>query len=123
MKKLVKSKIVRPQNTKEKGIIEFLVYKEKDTFVGICLTFDIIEEGKDAIKLMSSITTSANLHLDTVIKNKMSDELLNRYAPEKYWKKYFKVTSDIKFQSKKNINNYPVVSPYTNTSFRSLKLS
>ena len=45
-------KIERPKNTKKEGTIEFLVYKEGKTFVGVCLTFDIVEEGKNPEKLM-----------------------------------------------------------------------
>jgi hypothetical protein len=118
MKRTVESKIERPFNTKQKGVMEFLVYKEKSNFVAVCLTFDIVEEGKEATELIKSITDAAKLHLETVIKHKMSDELLNRYAPLKYWKKYFRATEQIKTQSLKPISNYPVVSPYKQSSLR-----
>ncbi len=112
MKKTASNTIERPLNTKYNGVVEFLVYKEKSTFVGVCLTFDIVEEGNNPSELLKSITEAAKLHLETVVKHKMSDELLNRYAPIKYWKKYFKATEQIKAQSQKQISNYPVVSPY-----------
>ena len=119
----LKSKIIRPLNTKEKGVMEFLVYKEKNTFVGVCLTFDIVEEGNNPVLLMKSIRESAELHLKTVRKNNMSNDLLNRYAPKEYWEKYFKVTDQIKTQSKKNTNNYPVVSPYTQSRLPTLQFA
>ena len=119
----LKSKIIRPLNTKEKGVMEFLVYKEKNTFVGVCLTFDIVEEGNNPVLLMKSIRESAELHLKTVRKNNMSNDLLNRYAPNEYWEKYFKVTDQIKTQSKKNTNNYPVVSPYTQSRLSTLQFA
>lgn len=81
--------ISRPKNTKNKGLIEFFIYKEKDIFVGVCLTFDIIEEGKDPKKLMDSLHEAALLHIKTVINKNLSEDLLNRYAPTIYWKKYF----------------------------------
>lgn len=105
-------KIQRPLNTKKSGLIEILVYKEKDVFVGVCLTFDILEEGKDPLMLIKSIKEAAQLHLETVIKNNMSDDLLNRYAPKKYWEKYFEATKKIQLSSLKKSNNFPIVSPY-----------
>ena len=103
--------IKRPLNNKRRGVIEFLVYKEGDSFVGVCLTFDIVEEGGNPSELMRSIKEAAELHLDTVIKNDLSDDLLNRYAPEEYWKKYFNITQDLKNLSV-SMNNFPMVSPY-----------
>lgn len=82
-------KIIRPRNTKEKGLVEFLVYKERDKFVGVCLTFDIVEEGSNPKEVMRSITEASALHLKTVVSKNLPDELLNRYAPNEYWEKYF----------------------------------
>ena len=42
-------KIERPKNTKKEGTVEIFVYKEGNVFVGVCLTFDIVEEGKNAL--------------------------------------------------------------------------
>ena len=98
--------IHRPKNTKEKGTIEFLVYKEGKTFVGVCLTFDIVEEGNDPEKLMESIQKAAQGHLEAVQKKNMPDDLLNRYAPKEYWDIYYKVIGNI--QNKKSIK-----SPYS----------
>lgn len=104
--------IQRPKNTKEKGIIEFLVYKEGDSFVGVCLTFDIVEEGKNSTELMRSIKEAAELHLETVIRENLTDELLNRYAPEEYWIKYFKAAQEIEKPNSINSTNSLIVSPY-----------
>ena len=106
--------IQRIKNNKKEGVIEFLVYKDKAGYTGVCLTFDIIEENKDPMELMKSLKEAAELHLETVIKNKLSDDLLNRYAPEEYWKKYFELLKEInKPKSKKSKNSF-VVSPYYN---------
>lgn len=82
--------IKRPKNTKKEGCVEFLYFKEKNTYVGVCLTFDIIEEGKSLSKLKESLEEAAKLHLKVVIKKDLSNDLLNRYAPQKYWNLYFK---------------------------------
>ena len=104
--------IQRPRNTKERGVIELLTYKEGKAYVGVCLTFDIVEEGADPVELARSLKEAAELHVATVIKNNLSDDLLNRYAPDEYWKKYFEATSGIKNRTQP-INSFPVVSPYS----------
>jgi predicted RNase H-like HicB family nuclease len=105
--------IQRPKNTKERGTIECLVYKEgnTDAYIGVCLTFDIVEEGKNPVELMKSIREAAELHLETVIRENLPDELLNRYAPEEYWLKYFEAAKQIGKNSVSTTNNL-VVSPY-----------
>lgn len=89
-------RIERPKNTKEKGTIEFLVYKKGKTFIGVCLTFDIVEESDNPEKLMESIQKAAQGHLKVVREKNMSDDLLNRYAPKEYWDIYYKAIEDIK---------------------------
>src|SRR3989338_6791081 len=96
-------KIERPKNTKDRGTMEFLVYKEGKTFVGVCLTFDIVEEGDNAEKLMESIQEAALGHLEAVRGLNFPDALLNRYAPKEYWDIYYKAIGDI--QSKKAIKS------------------
>lgn len=81
--------IKRPWNTKQRGIIEFLYFREKNQYIGVCLTFNIVEEGEDSEVLRKSLNEAATLHLKVVIKKNLSDKLLNRYAPTKYWEKYF----------------------------------
>lgn len=80
----------RTKNTKEKGNIEFFIYQNKSggNFTGVCLTFDIVEEGTDPESLMKSLEEAALLHIEAVRENKLSDTLLNRPAPKKYWNKY-----------------------------------
>ena len=94
-------KIKRPKNTKKKGNIEYVIYKSGRQYVGVCLTFNILEEGVDPEKLKESIQEAALLHLDVVRRNNLSDDLLNRYAPEKYWKIYF---DSIKEYQKRQLN-------------------
>lgn len=99
----------RSKNTKENGTIEYIVYKEGKSFVGVCLSFDIVEEGENPTELLKSIREAAELHLETVIKNKLSDDLLNRYAPKEYWDKYFEISRNLE---KSPQNAFPVRSPY-----------
>jgi predicted RNase H-like HicB family nuclease len=104
--------VIRPKNTKERGVMEFLAYKEGTSFVGVCLTLDIVEEGSDPVELMRSLKEAAELHVETVVKHNLSDDLLNRHAPAKYWKRYFAAAAHIK-NGGRAIENFPVVSPYS----------
>lgn len=88
-------KPLRLKNTKKRGLMEFFGYSEKDRFIGVCLTFDIIEEGKNPIEVMKSVEEAAILHLKTICKKNLSDNLLNRYAPQEYWDKYFEFQKNI----------------------------
>jgi len=81
------------RNTKEKGIIRFVIFPQKKLFVGVCLDFNIIEEGEDPKKVIESLEEAAIGHIEVVIKENLSDELLNRHAPKKYWDKYNELKS------------------------------
>lgn len=106
--------ISRPYNTKERGVIEYIVYKEGNSYIGVCLSFDIIEEGDDPNKLMLSIQESAELHLKVVRDRRMTDELLNRHAEEKYWKIYFKAVEELQKPKRSIVSPYQflTISPY-----------
>ena len=108
---VIKDMIRRPKNTKKAGILEFLVYGKGTHFIGVCLTFGIVEEGKDPKILMESIKEAAQLHLEVVVNKNLSDNLLNRYAPEEYWDKYFQVLNQAR-QSKQKQSSFFTRSPY-----------
>jgi len=76
-----------PKNNLKKGIVEFTIFEEGDHYVAVCLTFDIVLEGKDYSKIKNDIVNSARLHLKTVKELGLSEELLNRPAPKEYWAK------------------------------------
>ena len=59
---------------------------------------------------MESIKEASTLHLECVIKENMSDDLLNRYAPQEYWDKYLKVLEQRSEEA--NENSYFQRSPY-----------
>ena len=79
------------RNTKKKGKFTLFVYPEKPNyFVGVCLEFDLIQEGKSASDVMRRIKKASLAYLMTVIKKHYSDDLLNKPAPDKYWKRYLR---------------------------------
>ncbi|MBU1085373.1 hypothetical protein KKB06_03415, partial [Patescibacteria group bacterium] len=74
-------------NTKRKGILYFITFKEKDgDYCAVCLNLNLIEWGKDIDELEESINEAALSYLNGIIKNNLPNELLNKPAPNKYWK-------------------------------------
>lgn len=74
-------------NTKEKGVFHFLLYREGDDYVAVCLNLNLVEYGEDPQELMNSIREAAFAHLGAVRKKKLSDSLLNIPASRKHWRK------------------------------------
>lgn len=93
-------------NTKENGVIEFVFYPNEGRYIGVCLTFDIVEEGTDINKLRNNLEEAAFLHLKVVIDKNLSDELLNRPAPKEYWDKYYEIKQAIE---KKNVEKIKTI--------------
>jgi len=73
-------------NTKEKGVFYFLILKDKDNddFIAVCLNLDIVEYGKNPETLKESITEAAFSYLEAVRAKNLSDDNLNKFAPDKY---------------------------------------
>lgn len=90
-------------NTKKSGIVRFLYIKYEDRVVGVCLDFNILEEGKNFDEVRKHLETAAKLHLITVCKKKLSDDLLNRHAPKKYWELYEQLQSAKLAKKRKSI--------------------
>lgn len=78
------------KNTKERGKLEFVIYPDGKRYIGVCLTLNIIEEGTDPSKLIENIKEAAFGRVLLVIKENLSDDLLNNPAADEYWEKYFK---------------------------------
>ena len=85
-------------NTKEKGILRFLVYFEpKDNeFVGICMDLGIIKTGKNPVLVEQDVTEAAMGYVETICKEQLSDRLLNQKPPKEYievFNNYIAITS------------------------------
>lgn len=82
-------------NTKESGIAHFLILEKakpaigEPRFTAVCLDFDIVESGDNQAALTESVLEAAKLHLQTVAEQNLSDDLLNRHAPQEYWDLYY----------------------------------
>lgn len=80
------------KNTKERGKFTLFAYQHKPGyFVGACLEFDLIVEGKTLIEAKKNIFRASISYLLTVIKNKLSDKLLNCPPDPVYLKEYIRL--------------------------------
>ncbi len=77
-----------PWNTYKQGRAKVFIYPEKDHFVAVCLEFGLVEEAENLERVEEYIKDAVESHIKTVIKNKLSEDLLNRPAAEKYWRKF-----------------------------------
>ncbi|KKR67837.1 MAG: hypothetical protein UU09_C0020G0006 [Microgenomates group bacterium GW2011_GWA2_40_6] len=93
-------------NTKKRGLLRFFLYREAKHYVGVCLDLDLVEFGDNLQELQKSICEAAQAHVDAVIKNNLSDDLLNKPAPIKYWKKLDEYTRKVR-----NISRLTKVEP------------
>lgn len=67
-----------------------IAYREKDnTFTGVCLDLDIVEEGHASLEIATeSIKDAVASHLQAAKELGFPNELVNRPAPKKYWGKF-----------------------------------
>jgi hypothetical protein len=71
-------------NTKEKGAFIYIIYKEDDSYVAVCLNLNIVEYGEEPKKLRESIEEASSSYLEAVRKENLSDEYLNQTPDKKY---------------------------------------
>lgn len=81
------------KNTYKQGKLQYLFYKQGKKYVGVCLDLNIYEEGSNFEDVLKTVTKMSQDHVKYVIKNKLSEDLLNRPAPKKYWELYNKTTT------------------------------
>ena len=82
MKKVMK-------NTKKQGGFTTFVYRyEENHFLGVCLEFNLITEGRTAPEAIQNIFRASCEYVRVIIKNDLSDKLLNLIPEQKYLKEY-----------------------------------
>ena len=76
-------------NTKKFGKLRFVVYKSKDQYIGVCLELDEVITEESIEKAANRIIEACKGYVETVIKENLSDDLLNQRAPLKYYIRYY----------------------------------
>ncbi|MEK7071757.1 MAG: hypothetical protein AAB959_00505 [Patescibacteria group bacterium] len=100
-------------NKKGQGIARILIYPSKNKYIGVCLDFDIIEEADSKEEAINQIKEATRGYVINVWKNKLDDGLLNRPAPENYWRRYREYN---RFISAKNEERVKKITPETKSS-------
>ncbi|OGG29420.1 hypothetical protein A3A63_02390 [Candidatus Gottesmanbacteria bacterium RIFCSPLOWO2_01_FULL_46_9] len=84
-------------NTYKSGKKTYLVIKEADQYVGICMEFDLEVCGKNEKEVFERLDDITDAWHENIVKNKLPEELLNKPAPIKYWKLFkLKVEEEIR---------------------------
>lgn len=81
-------------NTYDSGKVTYLILKEKNKFIGVCLEFDLIVQENTPQETKEQIEDYAHTWLENVATNKLPEELLNKPAPKKYWALYKKLLAE-----------------------------
>lgn len=71
-----------------------IAYQEKDdSFTGVCLDLDIVEEGHVTLEeAVLSIHDAIHSHLQAAAKLNFPKELIGRPAPKEYWNRLKELT-------------------------------
>ncbi len=71
-----------------------IAYQEKDdSFTGVCLDLDIVEEGHTSLEeAILSINDAILSHIQAAAKLAFPKELIARSAPKEYWNKLKEIT-------------------------------
>ncbi len=101
------------KNTNKKGVARILVYPSKNKYIGVCLDFDIVKEADTKKEAMDQIKEATEGYIINVIKNNLDDSLLNRNAPEHYWKVYKEYNKFIRAKDEEKVKK---VSPQIRSS-------
>ena len=75
-------------NTYKSGRARVFIYEDKGKYIAVCLEFGLIIAAKTLEKARECIKDVTESYLSNVLENKLSEKLLNRPAPKKYWKIY-----------------------------------
>ena len=105
-------------NTYESGSARVFVMKEDDSFVGVCLEFGLVIREDSLQKAQEVIKDLTEAHIENVLKNKLSEKLLNRSAPQKYWDIYEHIISqEEKLVKSKEVATNPPIYSYSRQNY------
>lgn len=79
------------RNTLQKGSVRYLVFKDKDTFFGVALEFNIVVEGTHPMEALLLLHEAVAGYLETARKVKILPHILNQKPDpeyEKMWQEY-----------------------------------
>ncbi len=72
------------KNTTKQGKLRFLIYGSKNKYIGICYELGMVEQGQTINEVQHRLTNGAKAIIETCIKEKLSNKILNQKPPLKY---------------------------------------
>jgi len=78
------------KNTLNKGSVRYIIFRENNTWYGVALEFNIVEEGDNPVKVMASLFEAIQGYVETARKVKIRPYPLNQKSDleyEKLWDK------------------------------------
>ena len=90
------------KNTKNRGILHFLIYKEHSSkeYTGVCLELGLLDVSENPDYLKQSLIDAAKGYVHTIIKEKLSDDLLNISPAKEYKELYLRALQSLRIDRK-----------------------
>ncbi len=80
---------MKTNNTHNSGTATVFFYQKGKKYIGVCLQFDLVDEDTDLDQLKVRMKEKVDSYIKYVCSNKKDVKLLNRPAPDVYWKEFF----------------------------------
>jgi len=95
------------KNTIKSGKVRYIIFKEDDTWYGVALEFNLVEEGSNPQEVMKSLFEAIQGYVETAQKLKMRPMPLNQ-KPDKEYQKLWDKLEKTKEKSvmPKNVYNF-----------------
>jgi len=87
------------KNTLQKGVARCIIFKEDDTWYGVALELNIVEQGDDPQEVMASLFEAVSGYVETARKLKMRPFALNQ-KPDKEYEKLWNNLAENKIDNK-----------------------
>ncbi len=87
------------KNTLQKGSVRYLIFKEKDTFFGVALEFNLIVEATTQVEAFVLLDEATQGYLESARKIKLRPHVLNQ-KPEPEYEKMWQEYQDRKLKEK-----------------------
>lgn len=99
------------KNTIKKGSVRFLVFKDKESYFGVALEFNIMVEAANPQEAFLFLNEAASGYLESARKAKLRPHVLNQ-KPDAEYEKMWEAHQDAKLKEKyeKIVNNLPIFS-------------
>jgi len=72
------------KNTLENGLVRCIIFKQGDTWYGVGLEFNIVEQGDDPLSVFASLQQALSGYVETARKYKMRPLSLNQQTDKEY---------------------------------------